>query len=141
MCPTEAANQYRETSALCLQTQGKRLLRECLSGLASASPDNLIDHQVEMMRVLIEACPSAVGSWLKEILDAPHGVSLGVIDPQGEAMRTFAQLVLQQPALPQGEFQCVASDFSRICRGKLGPESLERYVRMRQAAAPSVPAA
>ncbi len=141
MCPTEAANQFRETSAICLQTQGKQLLRECLSGLASASPDNLIDHQVEMMRVLIEACPSAVGTWLREILDAPQGVSFGVIDPQGEAMRTFAMLVLQQPALPQTEFQCVASDFSRICRGKLGPESLERYVLMRQAAAASVPAA
>ena len=60
MCPTESANEFRETSAQCLQTQGSRLLRECLSGLASASPVNLVDHQVELMRVLIEACPSAV---------------------------------------------------------------------------------
>ena len=67
-------------------------------------------------------------------------MSFGVIDPHGAVLQTFAQLVLQQPALPQGEFQCVASDFSRTCRAKLGPEALERYVRLR--AAPSgMPAA
>lgn len=136
MCPTESANEYRETSARCLQSQGDQLLRECLSGLASASPDNLIDHQVELMRVLIEACPSAVATWLRQIVDQPSGVSFGVIDPHGPAMATFAQLVLQQPALPQGEFQCVVSDFSRICRGRLGPESLERY-RHRGATVPA----
>ena len=136
MCPTEAANEFRETSALCLQSNGGRLLRECLSGLASASPDNLIDHQVELMRVLIEACPSAVAGWLRSVLDQPEGVQFGVIDPRGAAMATFAQLVLQQPALPQTEFQCVVSDFSRVCRGKLGPEALQRYVR-----APAMPAA
>jgi hypothetical protein len=141
MCPTEAANEYRETSAICLQTQGGRLLRECLSGLASVSPDNLIDHQVELMRVLIEACPTAVATWLRDILASPAGVSFGVIDPNGAAMHTFAQLVLQQPALPQGEFQCVASDFARVCRGKLGPEALEAHARRRAAAVPSVPAA
>jgi hypothetical protein len=42
-------------------------------------------------------------------------------------MRSFAALVLQQPALGQAEFQCVASDFSRICRGKLAPDSLNRH--------------
>ena len=136
MCPTEAANEYRETSALCLQSSGSRLLRECLSGLASVSPDNLIDHQVELMRVLIEACPTAVATWLRAILANPEGVSFGVIDPRGEAMQTFANLVLQQPALPQGEFQCVASDFSRICRGKLAADHLQKYVRAR-----TVPAA
>ena len=129
MCPTDSANEFRETSAQCLQTQGSRLLRECLSGLASASPANLVDHQVELMRVLIEACPSAVQTWLVDILNNPAGLSCGAVDPQGEAMRTFASLVMQQPALPQGEFQCVASDFSRICRGKLGADALARYVR------------
>ena len=137
MCPTESANEFRETSALCLQSQGARLLRENISGLASASPDNLIDHQVELMRVLIEACPSAVGTWLRQIVEQPDGVSFGVIDPRGPAMATFAQLVLQQPALPQGEFQCVVSDFSRICRGRLGPESLERYLKYRGTTVPA----
>jgi hypothetical protein len=127
VCPTDSANEFRETSVLCLQSQGARLLRECLSGLASTSPDNLVDHQVELMRVLVEACPSAVSSWLGEILSNPQGISTGIVDPQGDVMRTFAQLVLQQPALPHGEFQCVASDFSRICRGKLGVEALARY--------------
>ena len=203
MCPTESANEYRETSAHCLQSSGAKLLRECLSGLASSSPDNLVDHQVgltlhpplpaphphrspspctshphpspsltlhphhspfsphpspshpggsltlaftqappspqpdphlvgrqvELMRVLIEACPTAVGVWLKQILSSPEGLATGSVEPQSKAMQTFAALVLQQPALPQTEFQCVASDFSRICRGKLGPESLDRYVQ------------
>jgi len=128
MCPTEAANAYRETSVTCLQTSGKRLLRECLSGLAAVSPDNLVDHQVELMRVLIEACPGAVATWLQELLSAPDGLTTGAVDPQGKSMQAFAALVLQQPALPQPEFQCVASDFSRICRGKLGSEALDRYL-------------
>lgn len=128
MCPTEAANPYRETSVCCLQSSGKRLLRECLSGLAAVSPDNLVDHQVELMRVLVEACPGAVATWLKELLAAPEGMTTGSVDPQGKTMQAFAALVLQQPALPQTEFQCVASDFSRICRGKLGPEALDRYL-------------
>jgi len=130
LCPTESANEFRETSAMCLQTQGARLLRQCLTGLASVSPDNLVDHQVEVIRVLIEACPSAVSTWLKTLLaDTAQPIQCGVVDPQGGTMCTFAQLVLQQPALPQGEFQCVASDFSRICRGKLGAEALDRYVQ------------
>jgi hypothetical protein len=129
LCPTESANEYRETSVHCLQTQGARLLRECLSGLASVSPDNLVDHQVELMRVLIEAAPSAVSNWLRDLLASPDGLATGVIAPQSAAMQTFATIILQQPALPQTEFQCVASDFSRICRGKLGPESLERYLQ------------
>ena len=129
MCPTESANEYRETSAHCLMSSGAKLLRECLAGLASASPDNLVDYQVELMRVLIEACPSAVGTWLKKLLNEPDGLITGSVAPDSKAMQTFAHLVLQQPALPQTEFQCVASDFSRICRGKLGPESLDRYMQ------------
>ena len=78
-----------------------------------------------------EPCPCRAAS------SRAAGLSLGVTDPNGAAMRTFAQLVLQQPALPQGEFQCVASDFSRICRGKLGADALARYVQRRA----SVPAA
>ena len=127
MCPTEGANEFRETSALCLQKSGARLLRECLSGLASASPDNLVDHQVELMRVLIEACPTAVRKWLQDTISTP-GFACGAVEPHGQTMATFAALVLQQPALSTGEFQCVASDFSRICRGKLGADALNRYV-------------
>ena len=49
------------------------------------------------MRVLIEACPSAVHTWLTNLLSNPQGLSLGtVVDPQGEVMRTYARLVLQQ---------------------------------------------
>ena len=36
--------------------------------------------QVELMRVLIEVCPSAVGNWLCDILQTPAGVSFGVRD-------------------------------------------------------------
>ena len=81
------------------------------------------------MRVLVEACPAAVGAWFKDLLAHPEGLATGAIEPASKPMAAFATLVLQQPALPQTEFQCVASDFSRICRGKLGPEALERYVQ------------
>lgn len=80
------------------------------------------------MRVLIEACPGAVSTWLTELLASPEDLATGAISPQSKAMTAFAHLVLQQPALPQTEFQCVVSDFSRICRGKLGPEALDRYL-------------
>jgi len=128
MCPTDAANPYRETSVHCIQTSGKRLLRECLAGLSAASPDNLVDHQVELLRVLIEACPGAVATWLRQSLDAPEGLPMGAVDPQGKTMQAFAALALRQPALPQAEFQSVASDFSRICRGKLGADALDRHL-------------
>lgn len=90
------------------------------------------------MRVLIEACPSAVAGWLTQLLANPHGrLALGsVVEPQGKVMRTFAQLVLQQPALPQGEFQSVASDFSRICRGKLGADALDKHLNKAGLASP-----
>jgi len=114
------------------------LLRQNLTGLASASPDNLVDHQVEMMRVLIEACPTAVSGWLTDLLASQPPLQCGTVDPAGPTMRAFAQLVLQQPALPQTEFQCVASDFSRICRGKLGAEALDRYVAKYSAAPPGM---
>ena len=129
---------YRETSAHCLQTSGARLLRECLCGLASVSPDNLIDHQVELMRVVLEACPAAASNWLLEMVEHPEDLVMGSVDPRGETMRTFARLALQQPALQQGEFQCLASDFSRICRGKLGVEALHRYVKGTAARATAV---
>ena len=80
------------------------------------------------MRVLIEACPSAVSNWLRDLLAAGSDFTCGAVDPRGQTMATFAQLVLQQPALPQFEFQCVASDFARICRGKLSHDALQRYV-------------
>lgn len=56
------------------------------------------------MRVLIEACPSAVHSWLSTIIATP-GFTCGAVDPRGAAMAKFAKLVLQQPALPTAEFQ------------------------------------
>lgn len=126
MCPTETANPFRETSAHCLQQSGSRLLQECLRGLASASPENLVDHQVELMRVLIEACPSSVHGWLSNMIITP-GFTCGNVDPNGSVMATFVRLILQQPALSTTEFQCVVSDFSRICRGKLGAHALSRY--------------
>ncbi len=126
-CPTETADEYRETSVHCLQRSGARLLRECLTGLAAASPENLVDHQVETMRVLIEACPTAVQTWLRQLIATP-GFSCGAVEPASATMSTFVQLVLQQPALSTAEFQCVVSDFSRICRGKLGADALARYV-------------
>ena len=61
---TESAGPYRETSACCLQKSGARLLLQSLRGLAALSPDNLIDHQAECLRVLVDACPSAIQQWL-----------------------------------------------------------------------------
>jgi hypothetical protein len=62
---------------VCTQASGKQLLRECLSGLAAVSPDNLVDHQVELMRVLVEACP---GSLLAETTEqATHHLVVDLI--------------------------------------------------------------
>lgn len=60
MCPTEHADEFRETSAMCLQGGGAKLLAACLSGLASASPDNLVDHQIEVRpRARLISAPTA----------------------------------------------------------------------------------
>eukprot|EP00966_Prymnesium_polylepis_P068015 1580860-Prymnesium_polylepis.1 len=78
------------------------------------------------MRVLIESCPGAGQSWLVKAIADPSFVC-GAVDPHGPTMATFGRLVLQQPALSTAEFQCVVSDFSAICRGKLGADALARY--------------
>ena len=126
MSGTESAGPYRETTLCCLQANGAWLLQQCLSGLASASPENLVDHQVELMRVLIESCPGAGQSWLLKTISDP-AFRCGAVDPKGAAMQTFARLIFQAPALSTAEFQCVVSDFSAICRGKLGADALARY--------------
>lgn len=77
---------------------------------------------------MIEACPSAVHRWLTDTVAAP-GFTCGAVPPQSATMGTFATLVLQQPALSTTDFQCVASDFSRICRGKLDGGALDRYIK------------
>merc|ERR1712087_524138 len=128
MAGTDAATQFRESTARCMQERGSQLVRECLTGLATASPVNLIDHQVELMRVLAEACPSAIKGWLIVTFNTP-GFRCGTLPPQARAMATFVQLITEQPALSTGDFQSVVSDFSRMCRGKLSPDSLERYHR------------
>ena len=48
MSGTESAGPYREQVLIAMQESGPRLLRQCLLGLASASPENLVDHQVEL---------------------------------------------------------------------------------------------
>jgi len=126
MSGTESAGPFRETTLCCLQQNGAWLLRQCISGLAAVSPENLLDHQVELMRVLIESCPGAGQSWLVKAIADPSFVC-GAVDPHGPTMATFGRLVLQQPALSTAEFQCVVSDFSAICRGKLGADALARY--------------
>jgi len=130
MSGTESAGPFRETVLMAMQENGAWLLKQSLTGLSSVSPENLVDHQVELMRVLIEACHGPAQSWLLSIINDP-GFHCGAVDPKGATMQAFARLILQQPALSTGEFQCVVSDFSRICRGKLSADSLSRYEKPR----------
>jgi len=126
MSGTDAATSFRESAAHCMQQSGAQLVQRCLAGIASTAPANLVDHLVELMRVLAEACPGAVQNWMVETFKAP-AFSCGALQPQGPAVATFVQLIVKQPALSTGDFQSVVSDFSRMCRGKLSPDSLDRY--------------
>uniref|UniRef100_A0A7S4B9K5 Transportin-3 n=1 Tax=Chrysotila carterae TaxID=13221 RepID=A0A7S4B9K5_CHRCT len=126
MSGTDAANQFRETAIHCLQQNGAQLVRQCLIGLVGASPINLVDHQVELLRVAAEACQGAVHGWLVDAFQSP-GFSCGSLDPQGPAAAALVKLVARQPALSTSEFQSIVSDFSRTCRGKLAPNALDRY--------------
>uniref|UniRef100_A0A7S4EXH9 Uncharacterized protein n=1 Tax=Chrysotila carterae TaxID=13221 RepID=A0A7S4EXH9_CHRCT len=105
---------------------GAQLVRQCLIGLVGASPINLVDHQVELLRVAAEACQGAVHGWLVDAFQSP-GFSCGSLDPQGPAAAALVKLVARQPALSTSEFQSIVSDFSRTCRGKLAPNALDRY--------------
>ena len=110
-----------------MQNRGAELMRQCLVGLSCASPPNQLRNLIETMRVLVEACPGAVQSWLLTIVQAP-GFRLGAVDPHGATMASFAQLLSRQASLSTGDFQCVVYDFSQICRGKLAAESLNKYL-------------
>jgi len=113
---TDAANLYRESAAHCLQRSGGTLLRYCVQGLASASPANLVDHQIELLRVIAESAPTAVHGWLVAALADP-GLDLGALPRQGAAAEAFVRGAAQQHATVAA-FHCVASEFSRVCRGK-----------------------
>ena len=125
---TESAGPYRETSACCLQKSGARLLLQSLRGLAALSPDNLIDHQAECLRVLVDACPSAIQQWLVAALSDPS-FSSGAVEPKGATMAAFAQLLVRQSALSTGDFTSVCRSLADICRGKLAPDSLNRFLQ------------
>lgn len=76
--------------------------------------------------MLLEAIPSAVAQWLARILATP-GFSCGKVAAQGQTTVTLSLLLAQQPPLSTADFQSVVQDFSRICRGKLSADSLDRY--------------
>ena len=126
MSGTQDAGPHREAAAHCMHARGADLMRQCLVGLSGTSPPNQLRNLIETMRVLVEACPGAVQSWLLAIVQAP-GFHCGAVDPHGGTMATFAQLLARQASLSTGDFQCVVYDFSQICRGKLAAESLSKY--------------
>ena len=96
--------------------------------LAALSPDNLIDHQAECLRVLVDACPSAIQQWLVAALSDPS-FSSGAVEPKGATMAAFAQLLVRQSALSTGDFPSVCRSLADICRGKLAPDSLNRFLQ------------
>ena len=114
---TDAANAHREGSAHCLQASGAELMRQSIRGLASASPANLIDHQIELLRNLVESAPSTAHEWLLAALN-DTSIDLGTMLRHGATMDAFTRSVSQRPTSISG-FQTIAADFSRMCRGKI----------------------
>jgi hypothetical protein len=98
------------------------------SARARRAPTLGAARQVELLRVLLEAIPSAVPQWLARIFATP-GFSCGKVAAQGQTTAALTQLLAQQPPLSTADFQSVLQDFSRICRGKLGADSLDRYTQ------------
>lgn len=116
---TAAAAAHREGAAHCLQASGSELMRQCICGLAGLSPDNLIEHQIELLRVLGDSAPTAVSGWLAAALADPS-LDLGAMPRNGSALAAFSRAIGQQPTSISA-FQAVAADFSRMCRGKIRP--------------------
>ena len=67
-----------------------------VQGLASASPANLVDHQIELLRVIAESAPTAVHGWLVAALADP-GLDLGALPRQGAA----GEALLAQGEVPR----------------------------------------
>jgi stage V sporulation protein SpoVS len=116
---TAAAAAHREGAAHCLQASGAELMRQCIRGLAGASPDNLIELQVELLCVLRDSAPTAVAGWLALALADPS-LNLGAMPRNGSALAAFSRAVGQEPT-SASTFQTVAADFSRMCRGNIRP--------------------
>ena len=79
-----------------MQNRGAELMRQCLVGLSGASPPNQLRNLIETMRVLVEACPGAVQSWLLTIVQAP-GFRLGAVDRGGERQRLSTTAMTFRP--------------------------------------------
>ena len=76
----------------------------------------------------VHACPSAIQQWLVAALSDPS-FSSGAVEPKGATMAAFAQLLVRQSALSTGDFTSVCRSLADICRGKLAPDSLNRFLQ------------
>lgn len=99
-----------------------------LAGLISLSPENLIDHQCELLRVLLEAWPAHVcAQWLSAALqhEVVHAAASAA---GGENVTLFLQLLSHRPPL---KHDAIAREFARMCRreaGAGGDGGLRRFV-------------
>ena len=94
------------------------------SGKVPSQVGILDSHIEEFAEIGYSAALTRTHAHLPHIWQLTHPIT-----SQGPTTATFARLLAQrQPPRSTADFQSIASDFSRICRGHLAADSLDRYV-------------
>jgi len=111
-----------------LDHAGPGIMGACVLGLVVMSPDNLVEHQIELLRVLFDACPNQAPQWLSFALQL-EPVQAATAGGAGGAdvIALFHQLMAYQPRL---EHDAIAREFAQMCRKKAGAggNGLRRFI-------------
>lgn len=96
-----------------------------LLGLTSFSAEGLVDHQCELLRVLLQcSAPHLSAQWLAAAFQ--HRALLEAVAPAGEAnSELFLRLLVHRPPL---KHDAIAREFSRMCRREGGVDGLGQFV-------------
>lgn len=96
----------------------------CGAGLVSLSPENLLDHQCELVRVLAEARPGYTPQWLSmALMSEPLKQATASAGEEGAAL--FLQLMAHRPPL---RHDAIVRQFGAMCRRTSGIDGLRAFV-------------
>jgi hypothetical protein len=95
------------------------------AGLIGASPENLLDHQCELVRVLLETAHEQTASaWLHSAFQL-EPIRAAAAPAGAEGVSLFVQLLTHRPAL---QLDQIAREFAHVCRRKGGIDGLRQFV-------------
>jgi hypothetical protein len=84
----------------------------------------LLEHQSELLRVLIEAWPQQSVGWLHGTFQM-EAIRSAAAPAGADGISLFLQLLTHRPPL---QHELIAREFARVCRRKGGIDALRKFV-------------